>query len=238
MFSISTVRSCLEERIKMRVPVTHCLFGWLMEHAAWLLTTRRRQSDGLTPHQRLRGRAFGTAMLCFGERCHYKLPKLKHERALERKLGSKWTEALFLGYSRDSNEYLVWSIEDQSLVRANSLQRKPSVGRLSSEELMRVNLRPQDALYRSAAEPTGRREPSQGFEDRVAPEDKLAPTRARSVHDFSVVRKDLEQFGYTEVGCPRRLHEHTRTRQRVCHCTLQDLQEPHQEGPRRNCRWA
>jgi hypothetical protein len=30
------------------------------------------------------------------------------------KLGSKWKEALFLGYSRDSNEYLVWSIEEAS----------------------------------------------------------------------------------------------------------------------------
>ena len=173
---ISTVRSCLEDRIKMKVPVTHCLFGWLVEHAAWLLTTRQRQSDGLTPHQRLRGRSFGTAMLCFGERCHYKLPKPKHERALEGKLGSKWKEALFLGYSRGSNEYLVWSIEDQALVRARSLQRKPSVGRWSSEELMKVNLRPQDAFYRSTAEPTGRREPSQRFEDRVAPEDESAPS--------------------------------------------------------------
>ena len=101
---------------------------------------------------------------------------------------------------------------------------------------MRVNLRPQDALYRSTAEPTGRREPDQGFEDRVAPEDESAPTRARSVHDFSVVRKDLEQFGYTEVGCSQvRLHEHARTRQRMWHCALQDLQEPYQEGSRRDC---
>ena len=31
---------------------------------------------------------------------------------------------------------------------------------------MRVSLRPQDALYRALAELTGRREPSQAFEDR------------------------------------------------------------------------
>jgi hypothetical protein len=38
---ISTVWSCLEKRSKMRVPVTHCLFSYLVEHAVWLLTTRQ-----------------------------------------------------------------------------------------------------------------------------------------------------------------------------------------------------
>ena len=40
---IATVRSCLEERVQARVPVRHCVFGWLVEHAAWLMTTRQRQ---------------------------------------------------------------------------------------------------------------------------------------------------------------------------------------------------
>ena len=104
---IATLRSCLEEQIDARVPVTHCAFAWLVEHAAWLLTTRQKQSDGLTPQQRFRGRSFKTGMLGFGELCHYKIPKQRSERALEGKLGSKWRPGMFLGYSRDSNEYLV-----------------------------------------------------------------------------------------------------------------------------------
>ena len=51
-------------------------------------------------------------MLGFRELCHYKIPKQKAERALEGKLGSKWRPGMFLGYSRDSNEYLVWDIID------------------------------------------------------------------------------------------------------------------------------
>ena len=102
---IATIRSCLEERISKRIPVTHCLFPWLVDHAAWLLTTRQRQSDGLTPHQRFRGRTFRTDMLGFSEMCHYKVPKAKNKRALECKLGAKWRSGVFLGYSRDSNEY-------------------------------------------------------------------------------------------------------------------------------------
>ena len=82
-------------------------------------------------------------------------------------------------------------IDDQSLVRAGSSQRKRTVGRWSSDELMKANSRAQDALYRSSAKPTGRREPSQGFEDRPAPEDAPVSTRARGVHDSSVVQKGL-----------------------------------------------
>ena len=36
---ILTIGRCLEERIKMRVPVTHCLSIRLVEHEAWVLTT-------------------------------------------------------------------------------------------------------------------------------------------------------------------------------------------------------
>ena len=75
--------------------------------------------------------------------------KPKRERYFWGKLGSKWKDALFLGYSRDSNELLVWRTGDQSLARARSLQRKPTAGRRSSTELMKVNSRPRDAIYRS-----------------------------------------------------------------------------------------
>ena len=68
---------------------------------------------------------------------------------------------------------------------------------------MKVNLRPKESLCRSTAEPTGRREPSQGFKERPIPEHAQVTTRARSVHNFSVMIRHLEEFGYTEVGCPR-----------------------------------
>ena len=54
----------------MKVPISHCVIAWLTEHAGWLLTVRRSQSDGLTPYQRLRGRHFALLMLGFGKCCH------------------------------------------------------------------------------------------------------------------------------------------------------------------------
>ena len=158
-------------------------------------------------------------MLGFGELCHYKVSRQKSERALEGKLGSKWRLGMFLEYSRDSNEHLVWDIADQDLVRARSLQRKPKAQRWSAEELMKVDLRPKDPLYRATAEPTGRREPSQGFEERPDLAHPQVATRTRSIHDFSVLKKHLEEFGYTEVGCPRSVsYTHLRA-----HETREDL---------------
>ena len=45
---IRRLKSCLEDRIQMRIPVKHCLFHWMVEHAAWILTIRTAQSDGIT----------------------------------------------------------------------------------------------------------------------------------------------------------------------------------------------
>ena len=141
------MRCCLEDRIKMRVPIRHCVFAWMVEHASWLLTVRQTQSDGITPYKRLKGRSFATPMLAFGEECHYKVPQQKKDRALEGKLGAKWRSGIFLGFSRDSNEYGMWDTNAQDIVRARSLQRKPMKSRWISTELMKVNLRPRESLY-------------------------------------------------------------------------------------------
>ena len=98
--------------MKHKLGVQHCAFAWLVEHAAWVHTVRMRQIDGITAYQRLRGVDFGLKMICFGESCLYKIPKKKPtETALERKLGSKWKDGVFLNYSGDSNEHVIWSVE-------------------------------------------------------------------------------------------------------------------------------
>ena len=64
---VATMRACLESRLRRQIPVGHCSFAWLVEHAAWKHTVRLRQSDGITAHQRLRGMSFGLRMRGFGE---------------------------------------------------------------------------------------------------------------------------------------------------------------------------
>ena len=189
--------------MKHKLSVQHCAFAWLVEHAAWVHAVRMRQSDGITAYQRLRGVDFRLKMICFGESCLYKIPKKKPETALEGKLGSKWKDGVFLGYSRDSNEYVVWSTEGKTIARSRSLQRKPESERWRHESLAEVSQRPQDALYRATAAPAGRREPHQDLGERLAVEDEAPQTRAGSAHDLRVTVEDLQNFGFTEIGCQR-----------------------------------
>ena len=142
-------------------------------------------------------------MLGFGEMCHYKVSKSKKDKALEGKLGTKWRTGIFLGFSRDANEYVMCDVGGQDIVRARSLQRKPTRFRWNAAELMRLNLRPRDSLYRATAEPTGHREAEMSFEERLIPEHDQPQVRSKGVHDFSVLKRHLEEFGFTEVGCPR-----------------------------------
>ena len=85
---------------------------------------------------------FALNMFGFGESCLHKLPQKKPETALEGKLGSKWKDGVFLGYSRDSNEYFVWSVEGRTTARSRSQQRKPESERWKPEELAAVSQRP------------------------------------------------------------------------------------------------
>ena len=103
---------------------------------------RTVQSDGITAHKRLRGVNFNTRLLGFRKTCLYKLSKNPKDKGLEGKLGVRWKEGVFLGYSRDSNEFIIWSIPDKTVLRACSLQRKSESTRWSASALQEANQRP------------------------------------------------------------------------------------------------
>ena len=55
---LRTLKMGLEERMERKVPDDHPVMTWLVEHAAWILTTRPQGEDGKTAFQRIRGRPF------------------------------------------------------------------------------------------------------------------------------------------------------------------------------------
>ena len=172
--------------MEMRVPSSHCVSAWIAEQAAWLLSVRTAQSDGTSPYKRLRGRNCPTRMLAFGERCLFKFNKVAHQKAADGKMNAKWGEGVFLGYSKDSNEFVLWNTTTRTITRARSIQRRPESARWSAEELMAVNQRPGDSLYRATMPLSGRHEAGQDFEQRLAPEDEVPRTRATSTRDMKV----------------------------------------------------
>ena len=68
----------------------------VVEYVAFLLATRRVKTNGLTPHEHLRGKQFVQPPLCFGEKCLWKLrgrvPNAKRaaRQSLDGNEGSSW----------------------------------------------------------------------------------------------------------------------------------------------------
>ena len=51
---LRTMQTCLESCISSKIPTTHPVMAWLVEHVANLLTWRVKGPDGCTPYHRLR----------------------------------------------------------------------------------------------------------------------------------------------------------------------------------------
>ena len=118
---LRTLKLGFEEKIKGTVPVTHPVMAWMAEHAAWILSTRNVGANGRTPYHTVRGRPFTRRLVEFGERCLYKLPT-KGPRHDERgKLEERWRRGVFLGFARQSNEYVFW--DEDKVVKSRSHQR-------------------------------------------------------------------------------------------------------------------
>jgi len=92
---LRTLKFCLEARLGVKIPMAHPILAWLIRHAAWLISTRARRSDGKTAHERLRGRPFARRLLCFGEICLGKLPP-KGPASAQGKQDPRRTRGVFL----------------------------------------------------------------------------------------------------------------------------------------------
>ena len=123
------LKLCAEARIDKFIPVDHPVVSWLLEHTCLILSVRVRGSDGLTAWARVRGRAFNQRMLSFLENVFYKLPTKSPQAAPVGNMGTRWAVRTFLGYSRNSNCYLVSTAG--GVVQARCLQRRPTEERWS-----------------------------------------------------------------------------------------------------------
>ena len=63
---LRTLKLCLEKRIGMKIPSSHPIISWLIEHTAWLLNTRMVGADGVTAYHRTKGRSYAKRSVGFG----------------------------------------------------------------------------------------------------------------------------------------------------------------------------
>jgi len=118
-----TLRACLECRIGRKVPTNHAIAAWLLEHCCLLLNALRVGEDGQTAWMRTRGRPFRPRLVGFGESVMFKLPIKGPRHDAAGNMGPRWGQGIFVGYSRDSNGYLISTAEGIKSSRA--LMRRP-----------------------------------------------------------------------------------------------------------------
>ena len=100
---LRTMKSCLERKLRKKIPEEHPLMSWLVEHTAWLLTVKLRGVDGKTAYERVRGRPFGKRLTDFGEEVLYKLPSKGPGADARGTLEPRWRRGCMLGFSRYTN---------------------------------------------------------------------------------------------------------------------------------------
>ena len=83
-----TVLIALQKRLEVKVPVTHTIVTWLVEHAADLLNKFAVGPDGRTAFERIKGKTYRGEVVEFGRKILYKIP-CKPEGGLDdREMGS------------------------------------------------------------------------------------------------------------------------------------------------------
>jgi hypothetical protein len=189
---LRTHLSCLQNRLQCKVPGNHPLMAWMVEHAAWTLTIRQRGRDGRTAYEHLKGRPFHKRMVGIGEICFAKLSKRAVSRAEMPKLAPRWTTAVFLGYHKETHEYIFHA--RGRIIRSRALQRVPPNARWSMRALEEVRASPY-SLHRRPDE-----------EAVIVPDPSLAAEQERRERelirrDVALKRSDFEKHGYTGDVC-------------------------------------
>ena len=191
---LRTIKLGLERNVGKRLPETHPLFTWLVEHAAWLLSTRVVGDDGQSAYQRVRGRPFGKRLVEFGERALYKLhmrgPHYDSRGAME----ERWQRGIMLGFAKHSNQYILWDGKD--VVQARTVQRMKRDSRWHLDSLEKVS-RDVHSRYPAVGD-------QEHFGDDVEQPEKLA-AEPRAPQGIAVRQADWTKFGSTP-GCPKCAH--------------------------------
>mgnify|MGYP002809736116 CR=1 FL=1 len=136
-----TLRLCLEARVGQKVPDSHPLMAWLLEHTAHLLNVTVRGDDGLTPWARVRGRAFNQRLFGYGESVIAKLPPKGPQHDVNGNMSARMFPGIFLGYHHTSNTYRV-ATADGNVIKIRSVLRRPFADRWCAESIKSIRATP------------------------------------------------------------------------------------------------
>ena len=186
-----TMKLALESKIKHRLPSSHPVTAWLIEHVAWVFNKFHLGSDGRTAYGRLHGHE-GRERVCeFGETIMWFVPK-----KLRSKLDQRWRYGVFLGRALGSDQNFV-GVNSGEVVCARAIVRVVPNIRWSSDRISKITVAPLAFKMgtldhiEEAADPHAHPQPAE-----PSSEDIQQMRRVR------IVDADVKKYGYTD-SCPR-----------------------------------
>ena len=112
------LKLALEDRIKAHIPCTHPIMGWILDHAAMLLTKCHRGGpDHKTAYERLHGQPARDRLAEFGEVVFFFTPK-----RLRTKMAPRWRVGIFIGRSWNLDQNVI-GLLDGTTTRARAMAR-------------------------------------------------------------------------------------------------------------------
>ena len=139
----------------------------------------------------MRGRAFNQRILGFGETVLYKLPGKGPLHQPDGNMGTQWLEAIFLGFHRSSNTYILGT--ENGKIEARTITRRPEDQRWSADGLAKLKATPWSTRERAEPHVRFREEPTER-------DDRPAVPPPQALRKLRINKKGLEAHGYTE-GC-------------------------------------
>ena len=101
---IREIKDYTERQIGATIGLDSSVFKWLVRHAAWTLTTFHVGSDGMTAHQRIRGKPVNQQIAAFGEQILFKPHKTTGP---QQKLVVNLLDGCGLGFNTTTGEHIV-----------------------------------------------------------------------------------------------------------------------------------
>ena len=137
---VRTLKLAIEARVGIAIDDDRPVVGWIIEHAAFLLSRFAEGRDGMTPIERLTGRKWTQAVAEFGEIVAAKLALSKVGRkrgAQKNKLAARFIKTVWVGQVARTGERIVMK-ENGDAVRYHMIRRVPIKDRWNAEDVLNV----------------------------------------------------------------------------------------------------
>ena len=192
-----TLKEATEQKLGIELDAKMAILAWLVEYGATLYSLFQRGEDGMTPIQRLKGRAWKIELPEFAEMIEF-MKRTRH------KLSARWEEGVYLGIKIRTSEKIVGTSEGIFVVQ--SVRRKPLQDRWNADKVSKLWGVPWKLTQ---AEENGQTEIIElPYPIEIEPEMSEVPNVMAEAHEGTknirrtyLTKKDLQTHGYTK-GCP------------------------------------